>query len=114
MKGPRTRAYHSRIGIGTFGVFLHCGGFNRLPLSYVDNCADAVVLAAIKPGIDGEVFNVVDDDLPTSNEFLRGYKRNVRYFRSIYVPHVLSYIGCLLWEKYSRLVPLMGNFLPFS
>src|SRR5439155_575686 len=48
-----------------------------------------------------EVFNVVDDDLPSSRRFLRLYKRHVRRFTSIYVPHLVSYALCALWEKYS-------------
>jgi nucleoside-diphosphate-sugar epimerase len=67
----------------------------------VDNCADAIALAGLTKGVDGEVFNVVDDDLPSSRRFLRLYKRNVRHFRSIYVPHALSYLLCSLWEWYS-------------
>jgi len=82
-------------------VFLHLGGGNRIPFTYVDNCADAIALAGLKPGIEGEVFNVVDDDLPTSRRFLRLYKQHVRSFRSVYLPRVLSYLFCTLWEKYS-------------
>src|SRR5205807_6697483 len=37
--------------------------------------------------VDGEVFNVVDDDLPSSREFLHLYKKNVRNFASLYLPH---------------------------
>ena len=51
------------MGIDTFGFFIHLGGSNQLPLTDVDNCAEAVVLAGLKPGVDGEIFNVVDDDL---------------------------------------------------
>lgn len=90
-----------RVGIGTFGVFLHLGGSNSIPFTYVDNCAEAIVLAGLKPGVDGEVFNVVDDDLPSSRWFLRQYKRKVKPFRSIYVPRMISYLLCCLWEKYS-------------
>jgi nucleoside-diphosphate-sugar epimerase len=100
--GPGKTAITGRVGLDTFGVFLHLGGSNRLPLTYVDNCADAIVLAGMVGGIDGEVFNVVDDDLPSSRQFLRSYKRRVRSFRSIYVPHVASYALCSLWEAYSR------------
>ena len=50
-----------RVGIDTFGVFLHLGGSNQIPLTYVDNCADAIALAGLKPGIDGEVFNIGGD-----------------------------------------------------
>jgi nucleoside-diphosphate-sugar epimerase len=99
--GPGKNQITGRIGIDTFGVFLHLGGGNRIPFTYVDNCADAIALAGLKPGVDGEVFNVVDDELPTSRKFLRLYKRNVRSFRSFYVPHAVSYVFCRLWERYS-------------
>ena len=91
-----------RVGIGTFGIFLHMGGSNTVPVTYVDNCAEAIVLAGLTPGVDGEVFNVVDDDLPSSRRFLREYKRHVRRFGSLYVPHALSYLLCRLLEQYSH------------
>jgi len=111
--GPGNEAITGRVGIGTFGVFLHLGGSNTIPITYVDNCAEAIVLAGLTPGIDGEVFNVVDDDLPSSRTFLRLYKANVARFASIYVPHAASYALCWLWEKYSnwseRQLPLTYN-----
>jgi len=100
--GPGNEGITGRVGIGTFGVFLHLGGSNRVPFTYVDNCADAIALAGLKQGVDGEVFNVVDDNLPSSRQFLRLYKRSVERFRSIYVPHALSYGLCYLWELYSK------------
>jgi nucleoside-diphosphate-sugar epimerase len=99
--GPGNEQIHGRVGIGTFGIFLHLGGANKVPLTYVDNCAEAIVLGGLVRGIDGEIFNVVDDDLPTSRRFLHLYKKNVKWFPSIYVPHLLSYALCYLWEKYS-------------
>jgi nucleoside-diphosphate-sugar epimerase len=98
--GPGNTALTGRVGIGTFGVFLHLGGSNAIPLSYVDNCAEAIALAAITPGVNGEAFNVVDDDLPSSRQLLRQYKRNVRSFRSLYLPKPVSYLLCGLWERY--------------
>jgi nucleoside-diphosphate-sugar epimerase len=100
--GPGNKGITGRVGIGTFGIFLHLGGANRIPLTYVDNCADAIVLAGLKIGVDGEIFNIVDDDLPTSKTFLEMYKQNVKPFKSIYVPHAISYFLCYLWEKYSE------------
>jgi nucleoside-diphosphate-sugar epimerase len=99
--GPGKDAMNGAVGTGTFGVFLHLGGSNRIPFTYVDNCAEAIVLAGLKEGVDGEVFNVVDDDLPSSRQFLKQYKRNVRQFRSVYIPHAVSYAFCYLWERYS-------------
>jgi nucleoside-diphosphate-sugar epimerase len=99
--GPGNEGITGRVGIGTFGIFLHLGGSNTLPLTYVDNCADAIILIGLKHGTDGQIFNVVDDDLPTSRTFLRLYKKNVGTFPSLYVSHALSYVLCYLWEKYS-------------
>jgi len=100
--GPGNKGIHGRIGIGTFGVFLHLGGANEIPLTYVDNCADAIVLAGLRPGVNGEIFNVVDDDLPTSRTFLKLFKNNVGRFRSLWVPYRLFYMFCCLWEWYSK------------
>ncbi len=100
--GPGKIALTGRVGIDTFGFFLHLGGWNTIPLTYIENCADAIVLAGLKPGIDGEAFNIVDDNLPSSRKLLRLFKKNVRSFPSVYLPHALSYLGCYLWEKYSK------------
>jgi nucleoside-diphosphate-sugar epimerase len=99
--GPGKPSITGRVGIDTFGVYLHLGGSNRLPLTYVDNCADAIVLAGLTPDVDGEAFNVVDDDLPRSRTFLRLYKKNVRRFLSLPIPFRLAYFLCTIWEKYS-------------
>lgn len=98
---PGKTAITGRVGTGAFGLFLHLGGSNTIPFTYVDNCADAIVLAGLKPGVDGEVFNVVDDDLPSSRQFLQLYKREVRPFKSVYLPHFMSYALCSFWERYS-------------
>jgi nucleoside-diphosphate-sugar epimerase len=100
--GPGNLALTGRVGIDSFGIFLHLGGSAIIPLCYVDNCAEAIVLAGLKAGIDGEVFNVVDDDLGSSRHLLRLYKRHVRRFKSVYIPKPVSYALCWLWEIYSR------------
>lgn len=99
--GPGKTAITGRVGIDSFGPFLHMGGTNRIPFTYVENCAEAIALAALVPGVEGEIFNVVDDDLPSSRNFLRLYKRNVKNFSSFYIPHALSYLLCYLWQWYS-------------
>jgi nucleoside-diphosphate-sugar epimerase len=100
--GPGRASITGRVGLGTFGIFLHLGGSNRIPLTYVENCADAIALAACVDGIDKECFNVVDDECPTSRKFLRLYKAKVRHFKSLYLPHAISLGLCTLWERYSR------------
>lgn len=100
--GPGKKTIPGRVGIDSFGIYLNFGGSNPVPLTYVDNCADAIVLSGLKVGIEGEVFNIVDDDLPSCRRFLRLYKRNIKRFKSLYVPHAISYLFCLFWEKYSK------------
>lgn len=100
--GPGKRKISGRAGIDTFGFFLHLGGANPLPLTYVDNCAEAMVLAGIRKGVEGEVFNIMDDNPPTSKEFLELYKKKVKNFSSIYLPYRFFYLFCYFWEKYSK------------
>jgi len=100
--GPGKQELTGRIGINTFGFFIHLGGSNQLPLTFVDNCADAIVLAGLVPGVDGETFNIVDDELMTSKQFLAAYTNAVGPFFSIRVPYPLAYGLSWAWEKYSK------------
>src|SRR5947209_2817920 len=100
--GPGKRDLSGRVGVDTFGIFLHVGGSNRLPLTFVDNCAEAIVLAGLTAGVDGEIFNVVDDETLTSNEFLRAYKKRVGRFFSVRVPYFVAEGLCRLWESYAK------------
>src|SRR5437016_7019309 len=97
--GPGKRELSGRVGVDTFGFLIHLGGSNPLPLTYVDNCAEAIVLAGLKPGIEGEIFNVVDDGLLTSRQFLQAYKKRLKPFFSLSIPYFLAYGMCMFWEK---------------
>jgi nucleoside-diphosphate-sugar epimerase len=99
--GPGQTDLTGRSGIDTFGFFVHVGGSNVLPLTFVDNCADAIVLAGLVPGVDGDVLNVVDDELLTSAQFLRAYRRRIGRFFSLRLPYHVAYALCWLWERYS-------------
>jgi len=98
--GPGKTELNGRVGTNTFGFFMHLGGRNQLPLTFVDNCAEAIVLAGLTPGIDGEVFNIVDDELPTSRQFLQAYKQKAGV-HSISLPYPITYMLCYLWERYA-------------
>ena len=100
--GPGVSQLTGRVGLGTFGIFLHLGGGNRIPFTYVENCADAIVLAGLTKGVDGQVFNVVDDDLPSSRVFLRGYRKRVWPLKYVPVPYGLFYLFCWFWEWHCR------------
>lgn len=100
--GPGKTELSGRIGIRTFGFFMQIGGGHLIPLTYVDNCADAIVLAGFAPGVEGEIFNVVDDDLLTGKEFLQIYRRKLPQFTYFRVPYWLGYLFSAAWERYAR------------
>jgi nucleoside-diphosphate-sugar epimerase len=78
------------------------GGSNHLPLTFVDNCAEAIVLSGLTQGVDGETFNIVDDGVITSKQFLAAYKSAVGSFFSVRVPYPLAHGFSWAWEKYSH------------
>lgn len=100
--GPGKSDLSGRVGVNTFGFFLHLGGSNRIPLTYVDNCAEAIVLAGLQPGVDGEVFNVVDDDPLTSRQLFQAYRAKAPRSFSLSLPYPLTYAISALWENYSN------------
>jgi len=100
--GPGGSAFSSRVGLNLFGVFLSLGGSNLLPLSYVDNCAEAIVLAGQAPGAAGQAYNVNDDDLPTCRDYLREYKKQVTPVRSVPVPYPVLKMLSVGVERYHR------------
>ncbi len=100
--GPGGGHFSARVGLSLFGVFLHLGGGNRLPLTYVENCAEAVAVATGAPQAAGQVFNVVDDNQPTSRQYLRQYKRSVKKVRSLPVPYFALMLLSRMVEGYHR------------
>ena len=100
--GPGGGHFSNRVGLKLFGIFAHLGGSNLLPLTYVDNCAQAIVVAALSPAAAGQIYNVVDDDLPTSREYLRLYKQQVKSLRSVPVPYFVLMMISHAVERYSR------------
>jgi nucleoside-diphosphate-sugar epimerase len=54
------------------GIFLVVGGGRRqVPLVYVDNLADALILLLDTPAAAGHVYNVIDSDPPSELSYLR-------------------------------------------
>ena len=85
--GPDRGCLSGRIGLQFGNVMVRMGGGQRVPYTYVDNCADAIALAATVPGVESEVFNILDDDPPSARYVLRQYRKQVRRLRVVPVPH---------------------------
>lgn len=59
-------------------------------------------MAGRSPEASGNSYNVVDDDLPTANEYLRAYKREVRKIPAIRLSFPLAMLLSEVVEKYHR------------
>ena len=88
--GERGNVLPSRVGFHVGPIFLQIGRRNRLPFTYVENCASALVIAAQSSVFPEGIYNVVDDDLPTSEEYLRWYRVRVGELTVLRVPLFLA------------------------
>ncbi|WP_437192407.1 NAD-dependent epimerase/dehydratase family protein [Planctomicrobium sp. SH527] len=100
--GPGRPLLTSRVGLSFGPVLLRMGGGHRLPYTYVENCAKAIALAGVTPEIEGEIFNVVDDDLPSGKQIVRLLKKNGHRLRSVWVPRPMIGPMSSLYEMYSK------------
>lgn len=100
--GPGAGAFSNRVGLQIGPIFAFLGGRNRLPLSYVANCAEAIVVAGTHPTAAGQVFNIHDDDLPTAAQYLRDYKKQVGKIRSLRLPYFATQMFAALIEAYHQ------------
>jgi nucleoside-diphosphate-sugar epimerase len=56
-------------------IYFLFGPFSRLPLSYVENCADCIATTIENPEASGEIFNVIDGDDIRVWRYVREYAR---------------------------------------
>jgi nucleoside-diphosphate-sugar epimerase len=100
--GPGRGALSNRIGLQVGGRMFRIGGRRQLPYVYVDHVATALRQAGLEPGVTGEAFNVLDDELPSGKQVLGMYRHAGRQVKSVWIPQCT--IGPLssLYERYSR------------
>jgi nucleoside-diphosphate-sugar epimerase len=63
--------WHAFIG-AEFGdnFWLRIGSRAIMPLTYVENCAQAIIMGAERNEAVGQTINIIDDDLPTQNVYV--------------------------------------------
>jgi 2-alkyl-3-oxoalkanoate reductase len=66
----RDNAWNARLGAQAGSRWIRIGANARLPLVYVENCAEAIVIAAEKDEAIGKTVNLVDDDMPAQRDFM--------------------------------------------
>jgi nucleoside-diphosphate-sugar epimerase len=120
--GPN-RLWNGHIGQPLGPVLLRLGTGGQVPVSFVEHCAEALVLAAERPmarddrtgapsGGRVEIINVLDDDLPDRSRYIAALKASG--WPRIVVPgswRPLAAMGALL-SSLGRAVPVLGARIP--
>ena len=126
----RDNLWHALIG-AELGAhrWLKIGGRATLPMAYVENCAEAIAAALDSPNAAGQTMNVVDDDLPTQNAYLKQLLAHtseppkltpVPWFVMRSMANFAWWVNTALLDKQARLpgilVPakLQGRFKPLK
>lgn len=74
--GCGQRQLPSRMGLCLGNLLLQVRPKAPLPITYVKNCADAVVFCGTSQRAANETYNVVDDDVPSGSQYLRFSRRS--------------------------------------
>jgi nucleoside-diphosphate-sugar epimerase len=102
----RSECWSSLLGGKLAGnLWLRIGAYATLPLTYIENCADAIVCAAERSESIGQIINIIDDNLPTQRAYvnkLKQYKLPIP--KSIPINWTLMRsIAWVIW-KYNKVV----------
>lgn len=91
-----------RVGMGFGRLFLWLGRRNKLPLSYIDNCADAIALVGQLPETAGETINILDDEgIPASSYLWRYQKALDKKLLVIPFPYTIAKVLGSTLSKYA-------------
>ncbi len=102
----------------TNNLWLRIGAYATMPLTYVENCAEAIVSAVERDEAIGQTLNIVDDNLPTQRNYV---KRLTKYKVSIprLIPinwTVMRFFAWIFWTYNQRVLlgqaKLPGIFIP--
>lgn len=96
--GP-DRLWNGHLGRMFGRVLLRFGMQGQVPVSYVGNCALALVLAAETPMSGAEIINVYDDDLPD----------RTRYIHALREAGMLQFVLPISWRILLCLGALLGH-----
>ncbi len=77
----------NRVGLKLGPLLTAWGRSQTMPPTPTSRiCAAALRNAGIIPGIEGEIFNVFDDGLPSGSQLLRMYRKAGQRVRSVWLP----------------------------
>jgi nucleoside-diphosphate-sugar epimerase len=89
--GPGRDCLSNRVGLRFGNLLIQVCGRRCVPYTHAKNCAEAIFLAGITPGIDGQILNIIDDDLPTASALVKRYRREAAAIRRLPLPRPAVY-----------------------
>jgi 2-alkyl-3-oxoalkanoate reductase len=104
--GPGMTLLTPEVARRVGNVFVVLGdGTRELPLVYVEDVIDAIVLATETSKFDGRVFHIVDRTQITQNQVVRDYlSKNAKEAKVIHVPVAIVYSLALGFEVLSKVL----------
>ncbi len=108
--------WHALLGAELGPRFLRIGSRATLPLTYVENCAQAILdtaeaLAARPDELAGQTINVVDDDLPTQADYAEQVASRIETPPTITIPWpAMNAATTVLKEANARLLGGRAKF----
>ena len=109
--GPGVKTSSPAGSFAMFGRWVVVGdGSQPLPLVYVDDVADALLLALDSPHMDAPIVNLVDPTIVTQREFVRLARTSDPAIKVVYIPKPLMMLAAagieILGRILKRNVPL--------
>ncbi len=109
--GPGAEPSSPAGSFGMFGRWVVVGrGSLPLPLAYVDDVVDALLLGASRPGLEGKLVNLVDPTVVTQRNFVRIVRAARPDIKASYIPKTVLMMAGIgieaLGHLLKRSVPL--------
>jgi nucleoside-diphosphate-sugar epimerase/predicted dehydrogenase len=108
--GPRGTIFSPAVGYNLKNkVFITIGpGKNVLPFVYVGNVVDAIWLAATHQEAIGGIYNLVDDEQITQQEYIREFTKRMELSGfTVHVPFIFVYLASAILEARAALTKSM-------
>jgi predicted dehydrogenase/nucleoside-diphosphate-sugar epimerase len=103
--GPGVPPSSPAGSFGMFGRWIFVGsGSLSLPLVYVDDVVDALLLGSSQPGLEGKLVNLVDPAVVSQREYVRIAKRSDSRIKALYVPKAVLMSASVGVEALGRIL----------
>ncbi len=97
----------ARLGVKVKqNIWIRIGSSAQIPLTYVENCAEAIVKALGSDTAIGETFNIVDDNPPTQQTYTQELIKRIESKPTI-IPvswSVINSLATIIWWQNTKLL----------